>query len=557
MSNFTFNISLSILNHLGRNLYRNFITVLGEAISNAWDADAKNVWIHIDRESNCLIIKDDGVGMTDTDFQSKFLKIGYSKRKEGVIQTESLRPFIGRKGIGKLALLSCASRIHVLTKTEDSEFIGGVIDNSGLDQAIDDDLVPQDYELGTVDMSKFDGLMDGLKHGTIIYFEDINDGIKNRVEYIRKLIALYFRFSLIDPDFNIHLNNDKITLNELNDLSLSTQFVWQLNDLDDPYLKDKINPTNEQIKQYKKLTSKLTYTGFIASVDKPSNLKIKLTNEKVTVDLYVNGRLREKDLLKHVPSTRIVESYLYGQIHFNILDGDVDRFTSSREGVISDDPLFQELLTDLKDKILKEIIEDWDKWRVELNQDGDSENPRFTKKERKSKELFNTVVDEFVLPLGSDNRSLVDDWVKSLSDDAQFNLTSYADCFVSENLLRQYIRHNKMTLSPEAQKELPGYKKKEAEAKNKANISFDIRRDADDLLYLSMDELSNFVDKANDKLKDAALSRDAVVYKPVRDAMAHTSLLTTNAKTSLGMTYENIKARIKTLLASKQESSDS
>ena len=62
-SSFTFNISLSVLNHLGRNLYRNFITVLGEAISNSWDADAKNVWIHIDKETDSLIIKDDGVGM--------------------------------------------------------------------------------------------------------------------------------------------------------------------------------------------------------------------------------------------------------------------------------------------------------------------------------------------------------------------------------------------------------------------------------------------------------------------------------------------------------------
>lgn len=40
---FKFEISLSVLNHLGRNLYRNFITVIGEAISNSWDADAKNV----------------------------------------------------------------------------------------------------------------------------------------------------------------------------------------------------------------------------------------------------------------------------------------------------------------------------------------------------------------------------------------------------------------------------------------------------------------------------------------------------------------------------------
>lgn len=43
MKAYTFNISLSILNHLGRNLYRSFITVLGEAISNSWDADAKSL----------------------------------------------------------------------------------------------------------------------------------------------------------------------------------------------------------------------------------------------------------------------------------------------------------------------------------------------------------------------------------------------------------------------------------------------------------------------------------------------------------------------------------
>ncbi len=43
---FTFEISLSVLNHLGRNLYRSFATVLGEAISNAWDADAIKVYIY-------------------------------------------------------------------------------------------------------------------------------------------------------------------------------------------------------------------------------------------------------------------------------------------------------------------------------------------------------------------------------------------------------------------------------------------------------------------------------------------------------------------------------
>src|SRR5215831_15660438 len=92
---FTFDISLSVLNHLGRNLYRSFVTVLGEAISNSWDADANNVWIFIDKEKDRFIIKDDGEGMSADDFQNKFLKIGYSKRKDGSAKSKEGRPFIG------------------------------------------------------------------------------------------------------------------------------------------------------------------------------------------------------------------------------------------------------------------------------------------------------------------------------------------------------------------------------------------------------------------------------------------------------------------------------
>lgn len=184
MKAYTFNISLSILNHLGRNLYRSFITVLGEAISNSWDADAKKVWIYIDRDNNTLVIKDDGFGMTENDFQNKFLKIGYSKRKGNTISTASGRPFIGRKGIGKLALLSCAKKITVLTKTANTDLVGGVIDNSGLDEAIKDDVSANEYSLIEPSNEIIEKYNKDFSNGTIILFDEINDGIKNRIEYI-------------------------------------------------------------------------------------------------------------------------------------------------------------------------------------------------------------------------------------------------------------------------------------------------------------------------------------------------------------------------------------
>lgn len=544
MKQYNFNISLSILNHLGRNLYRSFMTVLGEAISNSWDADAKNVFITIDRDSKILIVRDDGDGMDENDFQNKFLKIGYSKRKDNKTHTISKRPFIGRKGIGKLALLSCAQKITVLTKAKGMTIVGGVIDNSGLDKAIKDDVSSTDYNLGLPKdslVSKYDERL-GEK-GTVIFFEGLKDGIRNRIEYITKLVALYFRFSLKDPSFNIYINEKLVTISELNHVKEKTQFVWKINNIDDPYINDNVFERSKDIS-----ITNCQIKGFVASVEKPSDLKIKGTEEKISIDLYVNGRLREKDILRHIPTARIVESYLYGQIHFDELDDETDRFTSSREGVVPDDPKFKKLLEEL-DTILKKIINDWDIWRTEINQDGDSENPRMTKKQRKSKELFNAVVEDFKPSKdNSQSRKKVDGWIKNISEDAEFNLSSYGECFVSENLLRMYILEKKIPIPQNIQNKIDDWKTKADTAKQNANINFNIREDDSDLSHLDMDNLAYLADNEKDKIKKATLLRDAVEYKPIRDALAHTSRLTTIAKSRLNITYENIKARVISLL---------
>jgi hypothetical protein len=215
---FNFEISLSVLNHLGRNLYRNFITVLGEAISNAWDADAKNVWIDIDRNNSVFSIKDDGIGMNAKDFQTKFLKIGYSKRADGSLMTKTGRPFIGAKGIGKLALLSCAGRVSVYTRKRGQEYIGGVIDNTGLDKAIKNDLTPDKYALESLNLDLIEGLTNRHQRGTIIVFEEAKEQIRSSVAHIRKMLALSFRFSLLDENFSIHVNGDKVTIEDLQDV---------------------------------------------------------------------------------------------------------------------------------------------------------------------------------------------------------------------------------------------------------------------------------------------------------------------------------------------------
>jgi hypothetical protein len=545
---FSFNISLSVLNHLGRNLYRSFITVLGEAISNSWDADARNVWIYIDKTNHNLVIKDDGIGMNADDFQNKFLKIGYSKRQGGKSKSSKGRPFIGRKGIGKLALLSCAESITVISKEKKAGYIGGVIDNSELDLAITNDLTPQEYPL-----SSWRGKSKNLKkylsdhsHGSIIYFEGIKGGIKSSLSILRKLIALYFRFSLIDKSFNIFIDGEKITFSDLKDLSEKTEFVWNINDLKDPY----VNKQLVDVKEKKAINSKNSMQGFLATVGKPRDLNIMNLDERVSVDLFVNGRLREKNILKHIPTARIVEDYLYGQIHFDELDDtDKDRFTSDREGVVADDSKYQLFLKNFKDDIMRKVIDDWDRLRIKYRLPGDPDNPRMTPKERTARDLFNVVSSEYTPSENSKNRDKVLKWVDDLEKDAEFNFGSYAECFISENLVRKFIHDRKLPLSTKAEEEIKTRKQNERSNKGKGNISIELRQKGGDLSYLSMDFLSHMVDRRDDPHKEASLTRDANEYKPIRDALAHTALLTEKAKRKLTSVYENIKGRIKTLLS--------
>ena len=543
---YTFNISLSVLNHLGRNLYRNFITVIGEAISNSWDADANNVWINIDRESRSMTITDDGLGMSSDDFQYKFLKIGYSKRNSNQFHTAKGRPFIGRKGIGKLALLSCSNKIHIASKSLGCEIVGGLVDNSGLDEAIKDDISVTEYSLGEYGNDIEKNLVN-YSSGTSLYFEGLNDGVINSINYLKKIIALDFRFSLIDQTFSIHLNGELIDLDALNDLASATQFVWQLNEIRDEYLSKKISPAiNPNVKSYLSKTSTMKICGFIASTNTPSDLKIRGSNEKVSLDLFVNGRLREKDILKHIPTARIVESYLYGQIHYDALEYETDAFTSSREGIVKDDPIFSDFIKNFE-AIIRGVIDEWDGLRRRVGNDGDPDNNAITKKRRKAQELFNVTAKEMV-PSVPDKT--VKSWVAQLSEEAQFNIPSYAECFIAENLLREFIRHQNISFSKEANEQAEHWKKREQTAKAAANIAYDIRQSREDLQYLDMDALSNLIDKPDNPTKDFGIARDAKVYKPMRDAVAHTSLITDTAKTQIELVSINIKARLRQLLDS-------
>lgn len=110
----------ALVEQLGAQLYPSATATVAELISNAWDADANNVWITIPfgeewtLESEILVL-DDGLGMSREDAQREYLIVGRKRRLETGTDTASGRKVHGRKGIGKLAafgtakLLECTS----------------------------------------------------------------------------------------------------------------------------------------------------------------------------------------------------------------------------------------------------------------------------------------------------------------------------------------------------------------------------------------------------------------------------------------------------------------
>src|SRR5690606_30557586 len=186
---------------------------------------------------------------------------------------------------------------------------------------------------------------------------------------------------------------EKVTVSDLQDVLDSTQFVWCINGYSDDFLEGFTNLAHRPFV----LTTAFDVTGFVASVRKPRNLKVEGTDDRATVDLFVNGRLREKDILKHIPTQRIVESYLYGQVHVDSMDRvGTDPFTSSREGIVEDDEVFRELLAYLKEKAFPRIFDLWDEHRLKRGEGGDEDNFRKSKKERKARDLYAASRDDYM-----------------------------------------------------------------------------------------------------------------------------------------------------------------
>jgi hypothetical protein len=365
-------LSLNVLNHLGLNLYSNVPAVLSEAVANAWDADAEHVDVDIDPDEGRIEIVGDGHGMDADDVNDRYLHVGYRRRQDEGRSNRTPkhdRPVMGRKGIGKLSLLSIAETVEVYTTDGDEEHAFrmnvdeieaaiGDEDGTGGANATAQQYVPTPIE----------GHQADFERGTKLVLTDLKKRVHTTEDALRKRLARRFSILGAEYDFTVRVNGDPVDITD-RDYFHKVQFLWTYGD--DRYA-DYCREGDLQNHEHRPGQTESGYDveGWIGTVELPGDLVEKYPGQETEADdlnkisLMVRGKMAKPDLLEDVNDSRMYTKYLVGEFHADFLDIDAeeDIATSSREDVVKEDPRYQELLAFLRDE-LDCVARQWDDLR--------------------------------------------------------------------------------------------------------------------------------------------------------------------------------------------------
>lgn len=189
-----------ILRSLGK-IVTDPAVALTELVANAWDAGASHVSIFIpDATNQMLYVEDDGIGMTEEEFQKRWMTLRYDKLKDQGKQVkfpeDGHKPRIafGRNGVGRHGLFCFADEYKVSTWRDGVKHIFTVQPN----------VETQPFAVVDKQEEECEG------HGTRL--EVIVDRHCPNVDRIREIISARF---LHDPEFIIEVNNKILQLDDL------------------------------------------------------------------------------------------------------------------------------------------------------------------------------------------------------------------------------------------------------------------------------------------------------------------------------------------------------
>lgn len=119
---------------LGQQQIAGVPTAISELFKNAHDAYATSVEVDYFRSDSLFVLRDDGVGMTVDDFETRWLVLGTESKLDAPTlprpyQPEGLeaRSMLGEKGIGRLAIGAIGPQVLVLTRAQRADGLGDLI----------------------------------------------------------------------------------------------------------------------------------------------------------------------------------------------------------------------------------------------------------------------------------------------------------------------------------------------------------------------------------------------------------------------------------------------
>ena len=185
---------------------------LTELVANAWDAGATKVSIFIpDEYGEILVVEDDGNGLTEEEFQQRWMTLGYNKLAHQGKQVlfpdkkkRSPRMAYGRNGIGRHSLLCFNDEYHIVTSKNGKE-LSLTVSTKIKDQAIA--VIEQNISSSS-------------KHGTRLEVR-VERNLPN-VDKIREIISSRF---LHDPEFVIEVNKQQLSLDQMEGLLDTTELT--------------------------------------------------------------------------------------------------------------------------------------------------------------------------------------------------------------------------------------------------------------------------------------------------------------------------------------------
>lgn len=348
-------LGLGVLEHLSDGLYSSLAAVLTEAVANAWDADASSVDIDIDLDKDRIRIADDGIGMDREGVNERFLKVAYRKRESGELRTGRGRAPMGRKGIGKLALLWVADVVEVETRHS-----GGTVEAFRIDVAVIRQLVKAS---GAADYSPEPiGAMEdwsARQSGTVIRLSSLKRERLRDVQPDSLRRRLARRFAVAgSAAFRLSVNGTAMGPEDRQTLNLA-QFAWIVEGTPEPaggWIVDE--SVRFQLPARLKSFPDTTWSvrGWIASARERRSLAGGLNS----IVVLARGRLVCEDILPEVQTGELFTKYLTGQIEADFLDLDDrdDVVTSDRQRLREDDERVQ-VLKALLGEHLRAIGPEW------------------------------------------------------------------------------------------------------------------------------------------------------------------------------------------------------